>query len=60
MTPEEALEEAKQIVLKNSDDGCYFPEKGHPDIDDLFCDVLRSLGYSELVDYYLEQERWFE
>ena len=56
----EALERARKIVAKNTVGGEYEPDGGHPELDDLLCDVLRSLGYGELVDFYLAQDRWFE
>jgi hypothetical protein len=55
MTQDEALEKMREIVEGTHDD----PESTHPDLDDVLCAVLRSLGYDKLIDYYEAQERWF-
>jgi hypothetical protein len=59
MSPDEALEKAKKIVADNTSRGEYDPEGGHPDLDELLCAVLSSLGYGELVDFYKSQEHWY-
>lgn len=58
MSPEEALAKAKEIVSQSDDPTD--PAETHPKLDDLLCEVLRSLGYNKLVDYYFAIDRWFE
>jgi len=61
MTPEEALAKAKEIVEGKNKAGNWCLEvEGHQDLDDLLCEILVSLGYGDLVEFYKKQERWFE
>jgi len=34
-------------------------EVAHGDADDLLCEFLRKLGYNELVEKYLEVNKWY-
>lgn len=34
-------------------------EAAHGDADDLLCEFLRKLGYNELVEKYLEVNKWY-
>jgi hypothetical protein len=56
LTPEQALEKAKEIVEKNGDS----PASNHFDLDELLCEILMPLGYRELIEFYQAQTRWFE
>lgn len=39
----------------NSDD----PETAHQAADQVLCDLLRALGYGDVVDAYLDVEKWY-
>ena len=49
----EAIEEMKKLV--NSGD----TEVAHIEADDILCDVLKKLGYEELVDVYEQVGKWY-
>jgi hypothetical protein len=34
-------------------------EKNHIEADNVLCDLLRELGYDEVVNEYREIEKWF-
>lgn len=59
LTPEQALEKAQEIIEEHSKNPNAKPEI-HYDLDELFCEILRPLGYGKLIDLYHEQTRWFE
>ena len=52
MTPEEFKE--AMLSLDNGD-----PEVSHHCADNLMCDLLEQLGYSEGVDVFIDMERWY-
>jgi hypothetical protein len=49
----EAIEEMKTLV--NNDDY----EIAHIEADDILCNVLKKLGYEELVDVYEQVGKWY-
>ena len=49
----EYVEKMKECV-ENRD-----TEAAHGDADDLLCEFLRKLGYNELVEKYLEVNKWY-
>jgi len=49
----------KYINLMQSAVDCGDTETGHGDADDLLCDLLRELGYNELVDKYNDVAKWY-
>jgi hypothetical protein len=53
MTPEEARNEL--IALSLSGD----TESAHGKADDVLCELLNSLGYSEVVKAYLAVDKWY-
>lgn len=62
ITPDEALARAIKIVTTRNP-GIYGGSGaggGHFELDELLCEVLRSLGYDKLIDYYENKDRWFE
>jgi len=52
MTKEEAIEELKQAKLKDTEMGHYFA-------DNVLCDFLISLGYTDVVEEYRKVDKWF-
>jgi hypothetical protein len=55
MTPQEfATEMEKLSILANGD-----PEAAHGKADDLLCEVLESLGYSDGVQIFVEMDKWY-
>jgi hypothetical protein len=54
MTPEEFKQ--KIIECLNAHD----PAVSHEDIDMLMCNLLRSIGYSDGIDIFLNSTRWYE
>jgi hypothetical protein len=53
ITPEE-FRNRMETISENYDVEC-----GHSDMDDLMCEVLRSLGYGEGVDIFEKAEKWY-
>lgn len=53
LTPEQALERIKAAA--NDDD----QEQGHIDADDALCCLLLHLGFTEIVEKYLEIPKWY-
>lgn len=53
MTREQALSELK-AAQANSD-----IESAHGDADDVLCDLLRELGYGDVVDAWLQVPKWY-
>lgn len=41
--------------LANSDD----TETAHYDADDILCEILTALGYTEIVDAYNAIDKWY-
>ena len=52
MTPEEAIEQIK--ALHHVD-----PEEGHIEADSILCQLLQSLGCSEVVDEFDKLRKWY-
>ena len=53
MTREEAISKLKG--LQNS----YDPEAAHSDADDIICELLQSLGYSDVIDEFNKVDKWY-
>lgn len=53
MTREEALQELKE--LKDSGD----PESAHGRADDVLCNLLKTLGYKDVVEAYATVPKWY-
>ena len=52
MTREEALK-----LLKEADS--YDPERAHQEADDVLCELLKSLGYEDVVKAWDEVSKWY-
>ena len=55
MTPERFKNEMDRIASFYEDD----EELKHIHMDDLMCDVLRTLGYSDDVDRFILEAKWY-
>jgi hypothetical protein len=55
MTREEALERLSEVSEKLGDD----PEAAHSQADMILCELLRSLGYGDVVDAWDDMEKWY-
>jgi len=53
MTPEIALSKLKQLQVLGD------TEIAHSCADDVLCELLHSLGYTEIVDAFLAIEKWY-
>lgn len=53
MTREDAIKKLK-MEQSNGD-----TEMAHSNADDVLCELLRSLGYSDVVDEYEKVDKWF-
>jgi hypothetical protein len=53
MSREEAIEKLK--ALQGGGD----IEAEHLDADDVLCELLRSLGYADVVDEWVKVEKWY-
>ncbi len=53
MTREQAISELKK-AQGNGDIEC-----AHADADDILCDLLRALGYDDVVDEWMEVDKWY-
>lgn len=53
MTEEHALMKLEDLQL------CGDIEVAHGDADDVLCDFLESLGYTEVVKAYKEIDKWY-
>ncbi len=51
--PEEALQH--MVALKDHD----YPEVAHIEADDILCEVLKGLGYHDLVDAFRDVDKWY-
>jgi hypothetical protein len=54
-TPEQAAEKMREVVRAHGGD----PEGTHIAADELLCDVLRRLGYGDMVNIFLSTTRWY-
>lgn len=54
MSPEKLA--LKMIKMRNSTNDI---EGLHGDMDDLFCEVLRDLGYGDAVKVFEDTEKWY-
>jgi TRAP-type uncharacterized transport system substrate-binding protein len=52
---EEAVFQMKKALELNIDN----VEKSHMNADEILCQVLQALGYKELVDIYIEIDKWY-
>ena len=63
LTPEEFAKAMKDISdkLVNPPEDCpyYDEEDAHMEMDDLMCDLLRSLGYGDGVDIFENTDKWY-
>ena len=63
LTPEEFTKAMKDISdkLANPPKGnpYYDEEDAHMGMDDLMCDLLRSLGYGDGVDIFENTDKWY-
>lgn len=55
LTPEQFKEEMERLEREYDGD----PEYMHGAGDDLMCNLLRSLGYSEGIDIYDNWTKWY-
>lgn len=55
MNPQQAIEELQAIV--NKDDEDY--DSGHEAADEILCQLLKHLGYEEIVKVYYEIGKWY-
>ena len=57
----EIEKEMNKIIENNKYNFCdeYDMETIHIDADALLCNVLRDLGYNELVDWFESLEKWY-
>ena len=53
MSPKE-FSEKMQTIAEVRD-----PEEGHSKMDDLMCELLKSLGYGEGVEIFEDVEKWY-
>lgn len=53
MSPEEFYEKISEIAKD------YDIEDGHYAMDNLMCDVLKSLGYKKGIEIFESMERWY-
>ena len=63
LTPKEFAKAMKDIsdklVNPPKDRPYYDEEYGHAEMDDLMCDLLRSLGYGDGVDIFENTDKWY-
>lgn len=55
MTPEEFAADMRKIHEQYNDD----PELGHVYMDQCMCELLREIGYSEGIDIFDKQDKWY-
>lgn len=55
MTPEEFTDKMKSIRDQFDDD----IEMKHVYMDDCMCELLRDLGYSDGIDIFYKQGKWY-
>ena len=34
-------------------------EAAHSDADDILCDILKELGYNDIVEEFIKVEKWY-
>ena len=61
MTKEEALEKLREIKDGESvrDSEYFSPEKAHIDADEVLCQMLKSLGYADVVQAFSDVYKWY-
>ena len=57
MTKQERIK--KYVELMQANVGHYDEEQAHSNADNLLCDLLRELGYGDVVAKYDEVEKWY-
>lgn len=55
ITPKEFENRMKEVLDENKE----WIEGGHEDMDALLCEVLKSLGYEDGIDLYLNADKWY-
>lgn len=58
MTPEEARDALADIIHNQEMDASDI-EADHEDADDILCKLLSYLGYDEIVNLYMEVDKWY-
>lgn len=53
MSREEAISKLKEA------ESCWDTEEAHGQADDVLCDLLRSLGYGDVVDAWKKVPKWY-
>ena len=53
MTPEQFKQKMKKISKSFDTEGA------HAEADDLMCELLRVLGYSDGIDIYQKMSKWY-
>ena len=53
MNPKEFADKMRQIADKKD------TERGHVEMDDLMCELLKSLGYREGVEIFDDAPKWY-
>lgn len=48
-----------QAILRMQDRGFCSIEAAHACVDSVLCDLLRDLGYEEVVDLYRQIPKWY-
>ena len=60
ISPEEFKKKMKELQIKEDTRGTYFDrEQMHIAMDELMCEVLRDLGYSEGVEIFENTGKWY-
>ena len=54
MKREQAIKELKRLHGGDQDVEC-----AHGEADDILCDLLRSLGYEDVVEEWIKVEKWY-
>ena len=50
--------EAK-VCLQDIIDNCQDPEEGHENADNILCELLSELGYDDVVNLYMQVDKWY-
>lgn len=53
MEREQAIKELKEVREKDD------PEFGHPIADNVLCELLKTLGYPDVVEAYQAIDKWY-
>lgn len=55
MTRKQAIERLREAQKVGARD----PETGHGDADDVLCELLKAMGYGDVVDEWEKVEKWY-